>query len=256
MNLIQRATIAPEKRVIAIDLDRHERLGFISERTADSSMAEAFRLIRRPLLAAFDAPGAASGRPAPRARLIAVTSALPGEGRTFTAVNLACSIAGQRDHEVVLVDGDVLRPNIPQCLGFQPECGLLDLLDGSVPDIGEAVLHTDIPGLSVLPAGRPRPMAAELLAGECMGVLAERLIAGRNDRVVVFDTPPLLASSESLALVQVAGQTVLVVEAEKTGAADVEAALDRIGTQDGVAFVLNKAASASSRRVRSGFGWR
>ena len=169
-----------------------------------------------------------------------VSSAMPGEGKTFTSINLALSMAQERDHEVLLVDADVAKPHTSEMFGATKEQGLLDVLDDPGISITSLILPTDVDGFSILPAGRPRRHATELLASSVMEALIETLARLTKGQIVVFDSPPILQTSEAKVLASLAGQVVMVVRAEETAQDAVEAALGMIDEDQAVNLVLNQ----------------
>jgi exopolysaccharide/PEP-CTERM locus tyrosine autokinase len=211
--------------------------GFISPQTERSRTAEEFRMIKRPLLQrAFGDPGSAGEHP----NVIAVTSSVAGEGKTFTSLNLAISIAMELDRTVLLVDADLANPGLSRLLKAQDLPGLTErLLDDKV-DLKELLLHTDVPKLTVLPAGRRHRRSTELLASNAMKGLLDELATRYSDRVVLLDSPPLLATSEASVLAEQAGQICLVVESATTPQFLVKEALGLLRHQDRVSLVLNK----------------
>lgn len=224
-------------RVVHIDLQRLAGAGFITPDAPRSQLADEFRVIKRPLLANVQGKSAA---PVARANLIMVTSSLPGEGKTFTAINLAMSMAMELDSTVLLVDADVSRPSVLERLGLPPSGGLLDVLTDPALTLADVLLRTNVERLSLLPAGSPKPQATELLASEAMNRLLDEMAARYSDRVLVFDAPPLLPSTESRVLATHMGQIVVVVEAERTPQASVTQALAAIESCPVVHTVLNK----------------
>lgn len=222
---------------VSLDLGRMERLGWLVPGDGRSQLAEEFRQVKRPLL-----HNARSEDPAAdRLSLIMVTSAGPGEGKTFCATNLAMSIAMEIDTSVLLVDADVVRPNLPEHLGFEAGKGLLDLLVD--PNLGwsDVILQTNVPKLSILPAGTRSDMSTELLASDAMLNLLDELCGPGRERVVIFDGPPLLGTSEARVLARRVGQVVLVVEAEVTARIAVAQALAELDHCAIVMPLLNKA---------------
>jgi protein-tyrosine kinase len=173
-----------------------------------------------------------------------VTSAIAGEGKTFCAINLAISIALERDRTVLLVDADVAKPSVSRALGLHTEGGLMEVLLDRHVDLGDLLWKTDIGALTVLPAGTAHQHATELLASDAMGALLREMAERYHDRIVVFDSPPLLAASEAGALASQVGQIVVVVEAGKTSEAALKHALERIDPQKVTGLLLNKVESA------------
>lgn len=226
---------------IEVDLKRLARMGAITPDAERSQIAEEFRLIKRPLLAnAFGLGGAA----VKNGNLIMVTSALPGEGKSFCSLNLAISIATEMERTVLLVDADVARPRLPEYLGVRVGKGLLDVLQDPALSLSDVMLRTNIPKLSLLPAGHACRHGTELLASSAMNRLIEDLASRYPDRVIIFDSPPLLSTSEASVLATHMGQIVVVVEAEKTSQEAVREALSQLESCEIIGMVLNKATSA------------
>lgn len=229
---------------LAINFDKLRHYGIITPDDKKTTITEQFRLIKRPLLMnSFnrDAGAVKNGN------LIMVTSSLAGEGKSFCAVNLAMSIAMEMDHTVLLVDADVARPMIPKILGVGTDKGLLDVLINDKLDMAEVLIKTNIEKLSILTAGRPHPNANELLASQSMGLLLKEIVQRYEDRIIIFDSPPLLLTSEARVLASQMGQIVLVVEAEKTTQQTVRETLRQIESCQSVNLVYNKARSFSDK---------
>ncbi|MBB1077085.1 AAA family ATPase [Rhodoferax sp. 4810] len=202
-----------------------------------STLAEECRLIKRPLLANIDRKGADI---ADNANLIMVTSALPNEGKTFTAINLAMSIAAERDRTVLLVDGDVARPSVASRLNIQNRAGFIDLLEGTYETVADVLVHTNIHNFRLITAGRLHEGANELLASERMTTVVDELSSRYHDRVIIFDSPPLLVTTESAVLASKMGQIMLVVAAEQTPQYAVVDAISRLGENQIIGLILNK----------------
>ncbi|SOD90874.1 XrtA-associated tyrosine autokinase [Caenispirillum bisanense] len=228
---------------VDIDLDRLQAGGMVTPRGERSSIAEEFRMIKRPLLqAAFTyRPGQVR-----KENLIMVTSALPSEGKSFTAVNLAMSIAKERDVHVLLVDADLSRPNVGAMLGISAERGLTDLLEDPSLSVPDVLMRTNVPNLSIILAGKPHPMGTELLASQRATAIIREMAERYKDRVIIFDSAPTLVSAEGTALSPHVGQVLLIVEAERTTELEVKGALDVLHACENVQLVLNK--------VRTRFG--
>ncbi len=223
-------------RQFAVDRHRLRALSLITPDDERTPLAESFRRIKRQILAnvAKPKPGA------PSANLVLVTSALAGEGKTFCAINLAISMALERDRTVLLVDADVAKPSVPRALGLNAEGGLMEVLLDRHVDLGDVLWKTDVGGLTVLPAGTAHQHATELLASDTMRGLLGDMAERYPDRIVVFDSPPLLAASEAGALAGHVGQIIVVVEAGKTSEAALKHALGRIDTTRVTGLLLNK----------------
>lgn len=223
---------------ITLDLDRLHQQGIVSPKHGKSQIAEQYRIIKRPLLKkAFGK----EDKYLKNGNLIMLTSAVPGEGKSFSAVNLAMSIATEMDHRVLLVDADVARPSIPKVLGFGTEKGLLDVLLDNELSIADVMLKTNVEKLTVITAGSPHAHATELLASKDMDLLLHELAHRYHDRVVIFDSPPMLITSEARVLATQMGQIVLVVEAEKTTQHIVKETLRQIESCQSIDLIYNKA---------------
>lgn len=237
------ASAAPAKRTrepktIELNLARLHEAGFVTPDGGRSSIAEEFRAIKRSLITqAFDNSGGSS-KPN---NLIMVTSSLPGEGKTFCSINLAMSIAMELDHTVLLVDADVARPSVLRNLGLQPEAGLMDVLLERNLDIADVMLKTNVNTLSILPAGSGHRHATELLASQSMSRLLHEVANRYRDRIVIFDSPPLLMTSEARVLATQMGQIVMVVEGEKTTQNALKNSLRQLESCPNVNLMYNKA---------------
>jgi protein-tyrosine kinase len=224
-------------RSIEIDLARLAGMGYVTPDSPRSQLADEYRVIKRPLLTN------ALRKSSPiveRGNLILITSAMPGEGKTFTSINLALSMAIELDCTVLLVDADVARPAVLDRLGIPSAKGLLDVLTDARLDLADVLLRTNVDRLSILPAGTHHPRATELLASDGMTRLVDELATRYPDRILVFDAPPLLPSTESRVLASHMGQIVVVVEAEQTQRSVLTQALATIENCSVVMTLLNK----------------
>ena len=188
------------------------------------------------------------------ANLIMVTSALAGEGKSFNSINLAMSIAAELDHTVLLVDADVARPSVLRMLGLPSGPGLLDLLEGEA-EMSNVLLRTNVDKLTVLPSGTPHPRATELLASDAMRQLLADMASRYPDRIIIFDSPPLLLTTESRVLATHMGQIVVVVQAGKTLQADVQQALATIESCPVKLMLLNQARTDAMSSYGYGYGY-
>lgn len=242
---------ARRSKQVEIDLQRLAAAGYVTPTAPRSRLADEMRVIKRPLISNAQGKSAA---PIRAGNLIMVTSALPGEGKTFMSINLAVSIAMELDTTVLLVDADVARPAIPERLGLSLDKGLLDLLTRKDLDVADVMVKTSIEGLSLLPAGTPHSRATELLASEGMASLVEEMANRYQDRILVFDAPPLLSSTESRVLATHMGQIVLVVEADRTPQGSVKQALATVEQCPVVMTVLNKIERSDSGSYYGNYG--
>jgi exopolysaccharide/PEP-CTERM locus tyrosine autokinase len=225
-------------RIVKVDREALRTSGLLPPPAQERELADQYRAIKRPLIqAAFHSPPEEGSS----AQLVMIASALPGDGKTFTSVNLAFSIAREKDHSVLLVDADVAKPHVSKLFGIEKEPGLLDLLTNPELDVESVIVPTDVPGLSLLPSGTPSDAATELLASERMGQVIRQLAAREPSGMVLFDSLPVLLTSESRALAAHMGQIVLVVKAGGTPQHAVSDAVEAIGPERKVWLVLNQA---------------
>jgi len=230
-------TAKPPTRRVDLDLARMREQGMVTAAAGRTPLLEDFRVIKRPLLQRAFAERAPGERPG---NLIMITSSLPGEGKTYCAINLAMSIAMELDHTVLLVDADVARPSILRTLGLPAQRGLMDLLTDDKLDMGEVMLRTNVDTLSILPAGTDTPRATELLASSTMSNLVNEIANRYPDRIVIFDSPPLLLTSEARVLASHMGQIVMMVEAQTTTQHAVKEALHQLEGFTNVNLIYNK----------------
>jgi protein-tyrosine kinase len=233
------------ERPSAITIDKAvlRSAGLYPPAEEEQRLAHEYRKIKRPLIA--NAFGRGAARLA-KGYLIMVGSAMAGEGKSFTAVNLALSMSLERDVEVLLVDADAPKPQLTKVFGQESQRGLLDLLRDPDLDVESVIRPTDVPKLWFLPAGVGSPEATELLASKRMEQVGMLLGAQNSQRIVIFDTPPLLQTTESPALAQAAGQIVVVVRAESTPQPVLLDALKALQGHPGVSLVLNQSMRSST----------
>lgn len=234
---------AVSDKSLNVDNEALRSAGLIAPEYHEHLLANQYRDIKRPLIAH------AFGRRATKiedGNLIMVSSALAGEGKTFTSINLALSMARERDKVVLLVDADVAKPHTSEMFGAPDEMGLLDVLENPDISVQSLILPTNVDSLSVLPAGKPRTHSTELLGSSAMEKLCRTLSQLSEGQIVIFDSPPLLQTSEAKVLSDLAGQIVIVVRAEETSQDAVAGALDSLDDGKAVNLILNQ--------VRKGFG--
>lgn len=227
-----------ESRRISLKPDRMKAVGLLTPDSANGELAEEFRAIKRPLLRnAFEQPVL----PLEHSNLVMITSAQSSEGKTFNAISLAVSIAMEFDRTVLLVDADLARPSIGRVLDLgDPLPGLVDyLLDGKT-DLSAFLIKTDIPKLNILPAGSNHPNSTEVLTSMNMKEFTHQLSLRYRDRIVIFDSPPLLANNQAVALAAHMGQIVVVVEVGRTPQLALREALALLNSNKIIGLVLNK----------------
>jgi exopolysaccharide/PEP-CTERM locus tyrosine autokinase len=244
-------SLLPQSRRVEIDLDTVSAAGIVTPISPRSHLADQYRVIKRPLIANAMGRGAAT---VAHGNLIMVTSALPGEGKSFTSINLAMSIAAELDHTVMLVDADVARPSILRMLGLPPGPGLLDLLGGKT-DMASVLLRTNVDKLTILPSGSPHARATELLASDAMSHLLADMATRYPDRIIIFDSPPLLLTTEARVLATHMGQIVVVVHADRTLQSTVRQALNAIEACPLKLMVLNKTRSNAGGSYGESYGY-
>lgn len=249
---IVRADAVPDHGYFELNLPRLAALGFVTPDIPRSRIADEFRILKRPLIANASDKKAV---PIKHGNLIMVTSSVPGEGKTFSAVNLAMSLAMELDRTVLLVDADVARPSLPGVLGMPPAKGLLDVLENKAVDLSDVLLRTNVEKLSILPSGTPHAQATELLASGAMAHLLTEMSARYADRIIIFDSPPLLVTTEARVLATQMGQIVFVVHAESTLQADVKRALATIESCPIKMMVLNQARTVGQGAHGYGYGY-
>ncbi len=200
-------------------------------------LAEQYRVIKRPILRNAD-PNRDSR--VVRGNLLMVASALPGEGKTFTSINLAVSIAKERDWSVLLVDSDCHKRHLSRVLAAEQALGLTDLLREPGINIDSVITPTSMHGLSFLPAGSPGEDTPELLSSTRMKQLCWQLAEQRPSCMIIFDSAPLLLASDASALASHVGQIALVVLANSTPRPAVRAALEKLDSAKAVGCILNQ----------------
>jgi exopolysaccharide/PEP-CTERM locus tyrosine autokinase len=242
----------PRRRVVAVDRSRLREEGFLAPEKYQRRMADEYRRIKRPLIAnafGIGVPAVEDGN------LILVTSAVSGEGKTHTCLNLALSLSTERDRTVLLVDGDLPKPHISRLLGVGDQRGLLEALSENPPPLADLIVKTDVPRLSVLPAGQWKDDATELLSSGRMRALCKELAERYPDRIILFDSPPLLAATEAQAIAATVGQVVLVIAENLTARAQVASALSLVDQNKPVNAILNKSRMGGSGYHYGGYGY-
>ncbi|MGD8414737.1 MAG: XrtA-associated tyrosine autokinase [Candidatus Latescibacterota bacterium] len=240
--------LKPLSRQINLNIGKLAESGFATPAQTSSPLMNSYRMIKRPLINI--ARGKGSKKPV-NPNVIMITSSMSGEGKSYTAINLAFSIAMEQDKHVMLVDADVNKPSHHEIFEVNNPLGLTDLLLGKVKGISEVLTKTSIPSLSLMFAGTQYPNATELLASQAMEDLITDISGRYPDRIVIFDSPPLLLTTEASALAPHMGQVVMVIEAEKTLKSQVENSLSLLSNEV-VMLLLNKVRAKSDE---AGFGY-
>lgn len=233
-------------RQVVIDRAALARNGIAIPSSQRSRSAEEFRIIKRHVLAKYTAEAEAGS--AYRSRAIMVTSARPGEGKSFSAINLALSIASEQDLKVLLIDCDSRRHSVQKMMGIAADIGLIDLLSDPAIDFADVVVRTNLPNLTIMPAGNPDIHIPELLSSRRTRDLFNEMTQRYPDRFIIFDAPPCLASSDPAVLAELVGQIVFVVEADRTQTDEIQAALNLIGACPNIGLMLNKVRNPASDR--------
>ncbi|MEI8208614.1 MAG: XrtA-associated tyrosine autokinase [Methylococcales bacterium] len=211
--------------------------GFLTPDNVNYRLSEEYRAIKRPLI-----NNALNGKVKgiSRSNLILITSSLPNEGKTYSAINLAVSIACERDKNVLLIDADIPKPSVAKTLDIHYKYGLTDYLDGTIENFSDSILQTNLKDLSIICSGKHHSYSTELFASNRMQQLVNELTEAYSDRIIIIDSAPLLATTQGEVLASMAGQIVLVVEAEQTPQEVVLESIRRLKSNDVVLLLLNK----------------
>ena len=246
-------TTSVESRTLEINFSALSAMGFLTPDDNASPIAQELRIVKRPILTNVSQ---GVGRNSAKNNLLVVTSALPGEGKTFSAINLALSIAMEVDRTVLLVDADNARAGISNALGFDAGKGLSDLLVNPNMSINDVLIRTNMPNLMLMSAGTQQPNMTELFASDAM----ERLIADMSnrypDRIVIFDSSPMTITTEARVLASLVNQVLLVVEANRTPQQVVKSAIESLGKNKEIGILLNKTLTHNVTGYGYGYGSR
>jgi protein-tyrosine kinase len=243
---------ASQSRLVELDFDALSAAGIVSPLAPRTQIADQYRVIKRPLIENALGKGASI---VANGNLIMVTSAVAGEGKSFTAINLAMSMATELDTTVMLVDADVARPSVMRVLGLPDGPGLLDLVLNDSTDLSNVLLRTNVDKLTILPSGTPHERATELLASDAMVRLIDDIAQRYSDRIIIFDSPPLLLTTEARVLATHMGQIVVVVRSGTTLQSDVKHALSTIEACPVKLMLLNQVTSLFKGRDVYGYGY-
>jgi protein-tyrosine kinase len=236
---------------IHVNMEELRAAGALPAEAAVPALTDQFRRIKWPILEAVVAGNTGDAH----ANLIMVTSSVAGEGKTFTSINLACSIAREKDFSVLLVDADVAKRHTTELFKLSERQGLTDAIADPGLDAESLVLGTSIPGLSVLPAGRRSSSAPELFASHRMTEIISRLGARDAQRVVLLDSSPLLLTNESQVLGKIVDQILFVVRAEFTAQPLVLEAIGLLDNKKHVRCILNQARASRMTEYYYGYGY-
>jgi receptor protein-tyrosine kinase len=231
----QASEAAQDARAIMIGPEQLHRVGLAVPQVSEQRIAEELRDIKRPLLL-----NAERDSQVPNGNLVMMGSALPGAGKSFLSVNLALSMASDLDWKVLLIDADISRPTLSRGLGVGDAPGLVDLLEHERAALSDHIFRTNHPDLNFLPAGPQQSHAKELLGSQRMRTLLADLTARHPRQIILFDSPPLLLTSEARVLASYVGQIVLVVEAGHTPRRSVLEAIELLDRSKAINLVLNK----------------
>ena len=228
--------------------------GLIVPESTVTAVLEEFRIVKRQLL--LNADQLAQQGMGPAAQRVLICSPHPGEGKSFTSVNLALAIAAEKECEVLLIDADFAKPSVLSMLGLPGGPGLMDALANPEIDAADCVIGTDVPGLWVLPAGNATTSDTEYLSSSRTRVVLDRLVQGAPQRFVIFDSPPALAASPAAALAKYVGQAVVVARCDRTAQGSLEDAISLLSACPNIQLILNAVHfSPSGRRFGSYYGY-
>jgi len=232
-----------EKRICHLDFTKMDEAGFLVPDTSRRRLSEEYRIIKRPILMNAFGHGAA---PVDKGNLVGITSARTNEGKTYTTLNLAISLAMELDITILLVDTDLLKCSLTKQLGLENEPGLMDVVKSSSMDLSDVILATDLPRLKVLPAGTRSKNPTEILASTRMRNMINEMSDRYSDRIILFDTPPLMETTEGNVIVNFIGQVLVVVESSVTPSNIVKDAVSQISSDKVIGMILNKSRQPGS----------
>jgi len=236
-----------------IDLAALREAGYITPDMPPNLMAEEFRIVKRTILLNAFSKGTQKSK---NSNIVLVTSSNPGEGKSFCTINLALSIATEQDTTVLLVDADFSKPEVLNRLGVAGGRGLMDVVADSELEIGDCLIRTNVPNLVLLPAGRQHNLTTELLASERMETIVEEIASRYPDRLVLFDSPPVLASSAASVMALYMGQVVFVIQAEETTEPQIKESLNMISACSDISLLLNQTRfSGSNKKFATYYGY-
>lgn len=191
--------------------------------------AEQFKLLKAQIL--YEPEGSF---PSP----IAITSALPGEGKSFVSANLALSIAQQPDLHVLLIDCDLRKPQVHALFGCRARPGLSEYLTNGV-ELADILVKTPETRLTLIPAGAPPENPSELLSSKRMSNLLREVSSRYEDRVIILDTPPVAMTAEGNTLAKIVEAVLLVVRHNYSPKEQLKELVKRMGSEKIMGTVLN-----------------
>ncbi|WP_017444375.1 XrtA-associated tyrosine autokinase [Gayadomonas joobiniege] len=251
-SVTSRTASTRQGKTVELPIEQLAEQGYVTPGADRIIINEEMRAIKRKLLSNAFGP---ISKTITDANLIAVTSSVPQEGKSFTAINLAFSIAAEQDKTVLLVDGDVLKPSLTKKLQLEGQVdeGLMEYLLAETDQVSDIIYSTNVANLKFIPAGKHNHLATELLSSERMKKLADEFARRYPDRIVVIDAPPILGINETIVVTHFAGQILVVVEEESTNLNDLKKAVDHLDKEKAIGFVINK--SKSNKEASYGYGY-
>ncbi|PCI63106.1 MAG: protein tyrosine kinase [Kordiimonadales bacterium] len=229
--------VRKQRKVEEIDLVGLRESGYITPDMPPNLMLEEFRIIKRSILLNAFSKGTQKSK---NSNIVLVTSSNPGEGKTFCTINLALSIATEQDTTVLLIDADFSKPEVLNRMGVGGGRGLMDVVADKDLEVGDCLIRTNVPNLVLLPAGRQHNLTTELLASDRMEAIVDEIANRYPDRLVIFDSPPVLASSAASVMALYMGQTVFVIHAEQTTEPQIKESLNMISSCEHINLLLNQ----------------
>lgn len=249
-----RAHHSASTRVAKINRERLAAQNFIVPDGAVTGLSEEFRIVKRQLLLA--ARGGKGVDAVPHGERILVCSANPDEGKTYCAINLALSMASEKDNRVLLVDADFAKPSVLSTLGIESSPGFMDALADDKVEAESFVIETDVEGLSILPAGTRTNQDTEYLAAARTAQIIDDLTCNDPSRIIIFDSPPALAASPASVLALHVGQVLMIVQADATTDSALHDALGLLSGCEHVQLLLNRAKfSPTGRKFGNYYGY-
>lgn len=246
---------------LLLDFDRLAKAGFITPETIELDVARDFSMVKRRLFRrlCFFGPEQDLSSPGNRRRcpVVLVTSGNPGEGKTFSSINFALSLAIEEQLKVLLIDTDLAKPSVTNVIGFPyRKRGLFDCLTEPSLPLDDVILAFEQIPLSVLPGGEAKTAPSSLLGGKAMIGVLERIRQLDRYDMLVLDGPPLLATTEAAVLAPHADEVVLVIGAGDATSTQLDASLDLLdGSTEKVSLLLNRAVISERQAGHYGYDY-